>query len=366
MALFNAATYREVLGDYKATLSARERYLQLWPKAKDAEQVFLSIADLYEKMGLFNKAMAHLEEYERQNIRSPSKVLMAEGRIARIFEEKLKKPKDTARLYGRILDYYEKLPKRMQKELEPAALTAVARAHYLAAEPEFAYYARLKLAWGRPPSPDKLKASIAEKSQSLEAVQKKYVQIVSFGAADSGLCALHRIGMAYDNFADRIINVPMPPGLDAESEQAIRDEFANQAMPIKEKAAEAFATTVAKSQELDVFNACSAESLKLLRTAYRPDQFPEVPEDTVALARGKDPALGGDVLAAIQEVPPPVAQAATTEQSQTAENLKEDLGDLTRQLREQTATQVDKPQATPDKANPKGKPVEDQEPEDFL
>ncbi|WP_257458128.1 tetratricopeptide repeat protein [Archangium lipolyticum] len=365
VALFNAATYREGLGQFKAALALRERYLTVWPKAKDAEDIYLSIVDLHVKTGNYNKAMGQLEEYERQYIRSPSKVLMAEGRIADIFENKMRKERDTARLYGRILDYYEKLPRRMQQSLEKPALEAVARAQYRSVEPDFQFYSRLKLSWGRPPSPDKLKGSIAEKNNSREVVEKKYVQTVSLGAAEPAICALHRIGLIYDNFADKISNAPMPPGIDEETEGALREEFGNQSLPLKEKAAEAFSTAVAKSRELSVFNSCAAESLKMLRDTYRPEQFPTMVEEKVALSKGRDLAIGGDLLAAIQDVPPPVVEAAQDDKSKT-EEVVEDVSDLAKRLQQQTATQVDGPAAPTKEGTPRKSAVDDQEPEDFL
>ncbi len=366
IALFNAATYREGLGQYKQALRNRERYLELWPKAKDAEQVFLSIADLHEKSGTYIKAMKLLEDYERDNLRSPSKVLMAEGKIANIFENKLRRAKDTARLYGRILKYYDDLPRRMQGNLEKPALAAVARAQFLSVELDWREYLRLKLSWGRPANPDKFKASIADKSRALDVVQKKYIQTVSFGAPEPAICALHRIGLAYHEFAEKVINAPMPPGIDEETEMALRDEFANQAQPLKAKATEAFASAVAKSRELDFSSDCTRESLKMLRGSYAPEQFPEMYEERVALTKGATLALGGDVLASIQDVPPPVVEDEPAQQAQS-EALQEDLTDLTRKLREQTATDLSaRPAASQQGSGPKQTSSVDEEPEDFL
>jgi TolA-binding protein len=365
VALFNAATYREGLGQYKQALALREHYLMLWPKAKDAEDILLSIITLHEKTGNYFKAIAQLEEYERLYMRSPSKFLMAEGRIVDIYENKVHRQKDTERLYSRILDYYEKLPRRLQQSLEKPALEAVGRAQYRSVDPDFQFYSRLKLSWGRPPSPDKLKASIKEKNDSRAVVEKKYVQTVQIGAAEPAICALNRIGLIYDNFADKIINAPMPPGIDEETEMALRDEFNNQAQPLKDSATEAFANAVAKSRELDVFNECAAQSLKMLRDTYRPDQYPSMLEEKVALSKGRDLAIGGDLLTAIQDVPPPVVETATVEKDQTQE-VAEDVSDLAKRLQQQTATQVDGPSAPTKEGTPKKAGTDDQEPEDFL
>ncbi|MET0401170.1 MAG: tetratricopeptide repeat protein [Cystobacter sp.] len=366
VALFNAATYREGLGEFKAALALRERYLMLWPKAKDAEDVFLSIVDLHEKSGNYNKAMSLLEEYERQYQGKPSKFLMAEGRIVDIYEKKLQRPRDTERLYSRILKFFEELPRRQQQSLEKSALAPVARAQFRSVEPDFQHYSRLKLSWGRPPSPDKLKASIADKNSSREVVEKKYTQTVTLGAAEPAICALHRLGLVYDNFADKISNAPMPPGIDEETEGALREEFGNQALPIKEKAAEMFTTAVAKSQELSVYNDCAAESLKMLRTTYRPEQFPTMVEEKVALTKGRDLAIGGDLLAAIQDIPPPPVEVAEG-QKDTQKEAVEDVSDLAKRLQQQTATQVDGPAAPTKEGTPKKKAgTDEQEPEDFL
>jgi TolA-binding protein len=366
--LFNAATYREGLGQYKQALKNREHYLDLWPKTKDAEQISLSIVSLYEKMGAYGKAMKLLEQYEKDYGRSPSKFLTAEGRIVDIYENKLKKPRDVARMYARIFKYFDDLSKRVQKDLEKTAIAPAAQAQYLSIDPDWREYLRVRLTWGRPVDPKKLKESILEKKRALDVVQKKYIQTVSYGAPEPAICALHRLGMAYHEFADKLINVPMPPGVDAETEQAIRDEFSKQAEPLKAQATEAFASAVNKSRELDFFSECTKESLKMLRDSYAPDQFPQVQEDRVALKKGgADLAIGGDLLVAIQDVPPPAVQDDTTAQAKV-EEVQEDITDLAKKLREQTATDVDAQPATTaqDGKAPKKAANDDQEPEDFL
>jgi TolA-binding protein len=367
VALFNAATYREGLGQYKQALKAREHYLELWPKTKDAEQIFLSIVSLHEKNGAYGKAMKLLEDYERDYIRSPTKVLNAEGRIVNIYENKLRRAKDTTRMYNRILEYYEKLPRRMQKEMEKTPTVApVAQAHFLSVEPDWREYLRLKLTWGRPVDPKKFKESLSDKGKALEVVKKKYIQTVAFGAPRPAICALHRIGLAYHEMVERVTNAPMPPGIDAETEQAIRDEFANQVQPIKAQAAEAFAAAVTKSRELDFVNDCTKASLKMLRDTYAPDQFPEVHEEHVALKKGADLVLGGDVLAVIQDVPPPVVEDVATVAAKT-EAIQEDLADLTKKLREQTETDLKRPPtASQNGTAPTKTSNDDEEPEDFL
>ncbi len=304
IALFDAGILREGLGEHRLALRDRERYLELWPDSKDAEAVFLSIADLYERSGAYSKAIRQLEEYERQKSKEPMKVLTAEGRIAGLYERKLHRARDAQRIYERLLAYYEKQPTRIKKALDNQSLDAVARAHYISAEDEYRRYASVRIRWGKLPHPETdFKQGLRDKARALEALQRRYTQTVSFKSGDPAVCALYKIGLTYDNFADSLINAPMPRGAPPELHDALRDELTRQAQPVKDKAAEAFLAVVSKSRELDIFNECYAKSLKLLREVYRPLQFPPVQEQPAELKELRAQAMGGEILASIQPIP---------------------------------------------------------------
>lgn len=305
IALFNAGVFRDGLGQYKQALRDREHYLELWGESKDAEAVFLSIVDLHEKNGAWQKALKQLEEYEKAYGKDPNKLLTAEGRIATIYDDKLKSDKNAQRIYGRVLEYYEKLPKRTKGALEITALDAVARAQYQSVEPEWRKYEKLRLRWSKLTAIGEFKGSIGEKAKALESVQKAYTQTVTLKSADPAICALHRIGLAFDNFAEALTNPPRPKGMTEDLEFEVKTQLDQQAAPVKDKAAEAFMAAVQKSQELDVFNACTIKSLEKLRTKYRPEQFPRMGEDTaeMKMPAGKQMALGDDVLTAVQAIP---------------------------------------------------------------
>ncbi|MDQ3266560.1 MAG: tetratricopeptide repeat protein [Myxococcota bacterium] len=371
IALFNAGVFREYLGQFKQALKNRERYLTLWPAEgkgmKDGEAMFLSIADLYEKMGLYNKALTHLEEYERKWMRDPSKVLGAEGRIVKIFEEKLRRPRDVNRLNGRILKYYDDLGPKARRSLDPRAVEAVAKAHYLKNEEEYRFYATYKLRWGGAPDPTReFTAALQEKAKRLKRVQEIYTETIGLKAGDPAICGLYKIGLAYANFAEVLMNAPMPRGVDQEFQDALRDQLNAQADAPKAKAAEAFGAAVQKSRELDIYNDCAKRALAQLRETYQPDRFPEMHEATVELASVHDPILGGEILSAIQEVP-----VLTAEQTELAK-------ERSLEIREQTQDLASRPDPGPEVRDqrdeepsepppPSGGPQADEsEPEDEL
>jgi hypothetical protein len=254
-------------------------------------------------------------------------VLIAEGRIATIYEEKQKNPKAAKGVYQRITDYYEKLPKRLKDGLEIQALDAVARASFIANEDDWKKYSNLKLRWSSMNNIGELKSSIKSKSDALVEVQKVYTKTVAFKSADPAICALHKIGLAFDQLADQLTNFPVPKGLPEEVLIELRPQFEQQADPLKKTATDAFAAAVTKSQELDVFNPCTIASLEMLRSKYAPDRFPRMREDTFELkpAADKQMAIGADLLTSIQTVPTVSAEKANEMRAKTREGGARDV-----------------------------------------
>ena len=205
-------------------------------------------------------------------------------------------------------------------------------------------------------------------------VQKIYIADRAAQARPTpAICALHRIGLAYDNFADKLINAPMPAGIRrGVCSEALRDEFANQAQPLKDKAAEAFTAAVAKSHELDVYNDCSAQSLKMLRTTYRPEQFPEMPEEKVRARRARSRvAIWAATCSPPSRPSPPRAVEAAAKAAEQARSCARTSTTSTKQLRAQSETPVacraapKSPDARTPRTPKKARRTHE-EPEDFL
>ncbi len=380
-ALYNAGVFRDGLGQYKQALKNREKFLELWPKSKDAEAVTKSIIDLHEKMALWTKAQKLYEEYEKDQLKDPSKLLWAEGRIASIYEEKLKNPNGARKIFVRILDYYEKLNKKQKEALDIQALDGVARASFVMNEDDFKRYSAIKLKWTTLQNIGELKGSIKTKAKGLEDIQKAYTKTVQFKSADPAICALARIGLAYDQFAEALSNPPVPKGIPEELLFEVKNQFEQEALPIRSKASEAFAATVQKSQELDVFNPCSSKALEMLRTKYKSDQFPKMGEETFELKLdegAKMTSIGQGLLTTIQTIPVISPEKAAELKSNTSGVGKNTVDSRPRgedpdtlpppksdpkpesKTEKPKATATTKPAATP------AKPKNDDEPEDTL
>lgn len=305
IAIFNSGVFRDGLGQYGKALSNRERYLKLWPDDKDAEAVFLSIVDLHERNAKYKKAADQLEEYERKFIKDPNKVLTAEGRIHTIYFEKMKQKPQAEKICKRILMYYEALPKKTAKALEITALDPVGRCNFMANEDDYKKYLGVKLKWSKLQNVGELKSSIKDKSKALEGITKLYTETVALKSADPAICALHKIGLSYEQFADQLSNPPVPKGVPEDLLMEIKAQFDEQARPIKDKAAEAFAAAVQKSQELDVYNPCTTAALNKLRDKFKPETFPQMPEEVLDIkvdVGSKNMSIGNEVLTSIQPI----------------------------------------------------------------
>jgi hypothetical protein len=236
--------------------------------------VFLSIADLYEREGKWARAIAQLEDFAGAD---PSQRLTIDGRIARIHDEKLKNPRAARKVHDRILAAHARLGP--DAKLSSTAHDAVARAHLARTEDDWQKYARLKLRWSRLSNVAELRRSIAEKSKALEGLQKRYTETVAFKSAVPAICALYKLGLAYDHFYDAMGHLPIP----ADAPPALRDELRGQvpaeAEQLKAHAREALTAAAQKGEQFAADHPCRAAALEVLRSRYQVEQMrEELPE----------------------------------------------------------------------------------------
>ncbi len=406
-ALFNAGIFRQGLGHYKEALRDRTHYLELWPDSKDAEAIFLSIAELHERFGNPTKALNQLDEYEKKYCgRDPDKMLSTEQRIAKIYE-KQGGGKNVQRIQGRALDYYNKLNRSQKDKLGAASLEIVAKASFLEIEPAFAEYTRIKIVIPKFPLDEKkLVGAVEPKKKALAELQKKYTEVVSLKAADPAICSLYKLGLAFEDFSEKVTNAPLPEvplpdqlkpvkhlwnvpwakwpkeykeqiteqqwqeiqGQVAEyksgMEQQLRDVLGQLKIPLEDSAGDAFATAVQKSRELSIYNGCADKALQQLASHYKPDSYPKVSEILMEVKAGKAAREGAGLLTALQPLPPaPKANAR-----KAAEDPGADLGRLGNDSGGRDAPADDLREAAPPRrdspsnAEPKG-PSEPEDPD---
>ncbi|MHB8419856.1 MAG: tetratricopeptide repeat protein [Myxococcales bacterium] len=308
--LINAAVYRAGMRQYAMAIKDREAYLRLWPVGKRAsgsdssEQVFASIADVYERQGKTALAIKQLEEHAKHVMRDPDAYLKVQGKLLELYERSHNE-RLTAKLQKDLFDFYKHSSHR---KLSPEALDVVAKASYAMNDGAFAAFEgqKLHLPEGR------LIKDVKAKAAALLSVQDQYTKTVKLGSGDPAICSLWRIGLAYQKFAQALYDAPVPPAL-RKSEQLVetyKDQISQQAMPAENKAKELYASAVQKSRELGIYNDCAAKAFAGLRK-YDPASYGEVPEAVVPVPAHTTPAAPDGIAVAIGAPPSPAASGST-------------------------------------------------------
>jgi hypothetical protein len=122
--------------------------------------------------------------------------------------------------------------------------------------------------------------------------------VIGIGSPKWSEAAFDRIGEAYRNFNKGLLDAPTPRGLDPEQQELYRSTLESQALPLEDKATEAFAKAVGVAQKSAVYSEWLLRAQDFLRE-YRPDAYGEVHKPALegtALARSlaPDPGSGGD------------------------------------------------------------------------
>jgi tetratricopeptide (TPR) repeat protein len=301
-ALYNAGIFREGLHQPKQAEKDRLAYIDTWPNSKETPKVFLSLADLYEKEKQYGKAVKQLEEYQKKYGRDPNEWLQIQYRIVKIHEKTKNRGKEK-KAYEEALAYYKQRRSRVKED----GLPVVAQAMYLELEPDFNEYSRINL---KVPS-KRLPATLKEKGRKLIEVDRKYRKVFDMKQAESAVCALYKIGLAYKNFAEVLYNAPIPKDIPKElrNNQQFIDNYkatlAEQAAPVEQKAVDGLELAMQSARQFAVMNDCSKKASEIL-LKYKPDKYGPPQEaygEVKAEKMATDVREGNGLLAAVQPIP---------------------------------------------------------------
>ena len=352
-ALYNAGVLREGLGQHGRAEANRLLYVETWPASPDAPRVFLSLADLAGRQGAVSKELRLLEEYQQRYVKDPTEWLTVQDRIAHLFRRTGNGAAER-RAYEQALHYWG--PRRTQ--VGERGMAVVAQAQYLALEPAFEAYERIDFAVPGRLSPQRqvrwLKDQLQFKSSRLLELQKRYTAVVETKQAEPAVCALYKIGLAYQRFGGALRHAPIPKEI--RREKALAEEYRTQLGQLAEapekKAAEALEYALAKSSELSVSNACSKVTAELLAKTTKGDQYgpplEQVPPLTAPAPAAARPA-GHSLLSALYAPPP--AQAAAESPAALPP-----LGRPERPVAATTQRDLDLPLDEPEAARPSNPP----------
>ncbi|HSI04631.1 MAG TPA: hypothetical protein VLC93_09150, partial [Myxococcota bacterium] len=127
---------------------------------------------------------------------------------------------------------------------------------------------------------------LVKKLAAVDAVQKRYIQVIAMGEGTQGIAALYRIGTLYKNLSKAMFDSPCPKRLSGEQCSIYHQELGDRAFPLEERAIEAFDKAAAKAYELGLYDEWLTRSQEALK-GYEPKRYAEPPP----AAPTPDPAL---------------------------------------------------------------------------
>ena len=138
-------------------------------------------------------------------------------------------------------------------QLVPVDDFLAAKAQFYLGEIAFREYQAVKL---RPP----YDRALRRKKEGLNRVLKAYTEAARYKVAEWSTASFHRIGEAFEEFANTLLTAPIPAGLNSVQKAAYLQKLEEKVRPFKEKAYQAYKRNVAASEEAGIDNEWIAKS----------------------------------------------------------------------------------------------------------
>jgi TolA-binding protein len=265
--LFDAAVWREGLDDDASALADWRAWLRRSAGAAEAQKMAFKVGLLLERTRDFRGAVAHWAAFQKTYARGApaGQLLLARYREALALRQLGRDPA------AAFLDVGRRFDALADAERTSAVIDAAAHARFLAVERPFAQFAAIQLDSARERD---LVRALKRKHDGLARLLQAYTAVIRTGSAVWSAAALTRLGEAYRDFNKGLLEAPTPKGLDADQRDLYRSTLESQALPLEDKAVEAFAKAADIGLRTGVYSEWVLKAQEQLRE-YRPDQVGE-------------------------------------------------------------------------------------------
>ena len=307
--LFNAAFHREELGDDSGALADRQKYLERYGARPDAAKIAFSVGLILERQRDWRKAAEHWSSYQQRWSRAApaGQLLLARYKQALALRE-LKEDESSALL----ADVAHRFGRLAGSERQPALIDAAAHARFLGIEPAFNEFIAIHFNHTRQ---SELVSALKTKNARFMGVEQnfndflgihfnytrqadlvyvlkiknvrlnkllaQYGEVIAIGSPKWSEAAFTRIGEAYRNFNKGLLDAPVPRGLDPEQRELYRSTLESQALPLEDKATEAFNKAIDASLRSGAYSEWTLRAQDYLRE-YQPDSYGDVHKAALA------------------------------------------------------------------------------------
>jgi len=302
-AIFSAALFRNSLGQWEQSITDYRAYTKTFAAEPNINGVNLEIAKIFEAHGKYADASTiYLGVFT-----PPAKVAKgAPPPPVYSFDEQM-----FSRLhYGLMMDkvgqgakvtqhwkdsvaFYEK--SKAAGATGDVAKEAVAQMMFILAEPEYTAYMAMKVnGAGDKKLPQKqvdklLKEQLVGKAKAIVALEATYNKIIGTGAGVWGLASLVRLGRAYEDLADTLLNSYVPTYLTEDQKEIYHMALEDKAYQPKLKAQAAYQAALGKAFDLSIYNDETAIATRRLGV-LAPDEYPGLFE-TIPAPRYSSPSV---------------------------------------------------------------------------
>ena len=267
--LFNAAVWREGLADDAGALADWQKYLKQYGQRPDAARIAFNVGLIVERQKDSRKTNEYWSLFQQQwqQAATPGQLLLARYKQGLAMRE-LRAP-DAGVVLGEVVQRFGRLP---GAEKAPPVIDAAAHARFLGVEANFNDFIAIHFNYTRQSD---LVYVLKIKNLRMGKLVAQYGEVIQIGSPKWSEAAFERIGEAYRNFNQGLLDAPMPRGLDPEQQELYRSTLESQALPLEDKATDMFTRSIEVSRKSGVYSDWVLKAEDFMRE-YQPDAWGEV------------------------------------------------------------------------------------------
>ncbi len=284
-ALYSASLFRQARGEWEQSIKDYQQYMTAYPEKPNQNGLTLEIAKIYEShQKIPEAAKIYLQFFTKPPVSASMDEMMFCRLRYGLLMDKLGQGAKVGQHWKDTLATYEKA-KASGAAME-LSKEYVGQIMFILAESQYNAYMALSISGpGDKKLPQKqvdklLKEQLVAKAKGMQGVEQTYTAIIATGAGEWGLASLSRVGHAYENLGESLVNSYLPTYLTTDQAEMYHMALEDKAFPATEKAVNAYAEALKKSYDLNLYNENSAEAtrrLGVLRPADFPGLFEQVP-----------------------------------------------------------------------------------------
>ncbi|MGZ6142978.1 MAG: tetratricopeptide repeat protein, partial [Myxococcales bacterium] len=270
--LFNAALWREGMGDDAGALADWQKYVKQYGSRPDAAKIAFNIGLIVERQKDWKKINEYWYTFQQQwsQAATPGQLLLARYKQGLALKELSPRDPNVPIVMGEVVQRFGRLPEADKSS--PPVIDATAHARFMGVEPNFADFLGIHFNYTRQAD---LVYVLKIKNVRMTRLLAQYGEVIAIGSPKWSEASFERVGEAYRNFNKGLLDAPMPRGLDPEQQELYRSTLESQALPLEDKATEAFNKSIEVSQKSGVYSEWVLKAQDFMRE-YQPDAYGEV------------------------------------------------------------------------------------------